>query len=218
MGGKVIDFKDKKINKKDFYNNKKQFKIKDIDINKKLISKPESYGTKNAKQYIIGYNDDVMRPIRIFLPQMNGYVVCFDDNKKMYFLADDKEFLKEYTKVWEKIKDLIGKKFDAEPVYSDKYIKTKIKSYNNDIRTNIHGEGNSRKVPKENCSYKCLSLISLDSVTQMDKKYYLQALLEEYKYKLTKKKIEDLIIDDSDSSSESDSESDGESNGESSNE
>ena len=32
MGGKVIDFKDKKINKKDFYSNKKQLKIKYIDI------------------------------------------------------------------------------------------------------------------------------------------------------------------------------------------
>ena len=69
MGGKVIDFKDKKINKKDFYNNKKQFKIKDIDINKILVSEPESYGNKNAKKYIIGYSDDVIRPIRIFLPQ-----------------------------------------------------------------------------------------------------------------------------------------------------
>ena len=46
MGGKVIDFKDKKINKKHFYNNKKQFKIKDIDINKILVSKLESYGKK----------------------------------------------------------------------------------------------------------------------------------------------------------------------------
>ena len=77
-----------------------------------------------------------------------------------------------------KNKDLIGKKFDAEPVYSDKYIKTKIKSYNNDIRTNFHGEGNNRKVPKENCSCKCLSLILLDSVIQMGKKYYPQTLLE----------------------------------------
>ena len=90
MGGKVIDFKDKKIKKKDFYNNKKQFKIKDIDINKILVSKLESYGKKNAKKYIIGYNDDAIRPIRIFLPQMNGYVKCFDDNKTMSFLADDK--------------------------------------------------------------------------------------------------------------------------------
>ena len=52
----------------------------------------------------------------------------------------------------------------------------------------------------------------------MGKNYYPQTLLEKCKYKLTKKKIEDLIIDDFDSSSESDSESDGESDSESGNE
>ena len=156
---------------------------------------------------------------------MIGYVKCFDDN--MSFLADDtssgrgksrKEVLKEYTKVWEKIKDLIGKKFESEPVYGDKYIKTKIKSYNNDISTNFHGEGYRKKVPKESCTYKCFSLISLDSVIQMGKKYYPQTLLEECKYKLPNKKVEDLITDDFDSSSESDGESDSEYDGESGNE
>ena len=44
MGGKEIDVKDKKINKKDLYKSKKLFKIKDIDINKILISEAESYG------------------------------------------------------------------------------------------------------------------------------------------------------------------------------
>ena len=69
------------------------------------------------------------------------------------------------------------------------------------------GEGDSRMVPKESCTYKCFSLISLDSVIQMGKMYYPQTLLEENKYKLAKKKIEDLITNDFDSSSESDSES-----------
>ena len=50
MDRKVIDFGDRQINKKDFCNNKKQFKIKDIDINKILVSEPESYGNKNAKK------------------------------------------------------------------------------------------------------------------------------------------------------------------------
>ena len=53
MGGKVIDFKDKKINKKDFYNNKKQFEIKGIEINKILISKPKSYGKKMQKNTLL---------------------------------------------------------------------------------------------------------------------------------------------------------------------
>ena len=52
MSEKTINFGDKKINKKDFYNNKKQFDIKDVDINKILISKPESYDKNNTVKYI----------------------------------------------------------------------------------------------------------------------------------------------------------------------
>ena len=44
MSEKTINFGNKEINEKDFYNNKKQFNIKDKDTNKILISKRESYG------------------------------------------------------------------------------------------------------------------------------------------------------------------------------
>ena len=46
MSGKSINFEDKKINKSNFHKNKKLFKIDDIDINKILVSKKESYGKK----------------------------------------------------------------------------------------------------------------------------------------------------------------------------
>ena len=39
MGGKNINFGDNKINKSDFYRNKKVVKIDDIDVNKILVSK-----------------------------------------------------------------------------------------------------------------------------------------------------------------------------------
>ena len=48
----------------------------------------------------------------------------------------------------------------------------------------------------------------------MGNKYYPQTLLKECKYKRTKKKVEEFITDDFDSSSESDGESDGESGNE----
>ena len=61
-------------------------------------------------------------------------------------------------------------KFDSKPVYgdSDKYIKTKIKSSGDKINTNVQG----KNMPKENASYKCLSLIMLDSVIRANKRYY----------------------------------------------
>ena len=46
MIGKSINSGDKKISKSDFYKNKKLFKIEDIDVNKLLVSKKESYDTK----------------------------------------------------------------------------------------------------------------------------------------------------------------------------
>ena len=46
MGGKSINFDDKKISKSTFYKNKKLFNIRDLDVNKTLVSKKESYGTK----------------------------------------------------------------------------------------------------------------------------------------------------------------------------
>ena len=65
MSEKTINFGDKKINKKDFFNNKKQFNIEDIDINKILISKPETY-ENNMRKYIIGYNDNTISPFNYF--------------------------------------------------------------------------------------------------------------------------------------------------------
>ena len=162
MSEKTINFGDKKINKKDIYNNKKQFNIKDIDINKILISKPESYDKNNMRKYIIGYNHNTISPLQLFLPKMTGYLNIFEDgNRKMSFLTDNNEFLERYTEIWEKISDLINKKFDSDPVYNNKYINTKIRSYNNYIKTNFHDiDNNDNKLPEKNKPYKCLSLIS----------------------------------------------------------
>ena len=128
MSEKTIYFRDKKISKKDFYNNKKQFNLNDIDTNKILISKPESYGKNNVKKYIIGYNDNPIKPIQLFLPKMTGYLNIFEDgNSKMSFLTNNNEFLEKCITIWEKISNLINKNFDSDPVYKDKYTNTKIR-------------------------------------------------------------------------------------------
>ena len=89
---------------------------------------------------------------------MTGYLNIFEDgNKKMPFFTDNNEFLERYTKIWEKISDLIDKKFDSDPVYNNKYINTKIRSYNNDIITNFHDIDNKKnKLPEKNKAYKCM--------------------------------------------------------------
>ena len=142
-----------------------------IDINQILVSKKEPYGKKSSFKFFIGYNDNnYIRPLCIKLHQMIFYVKCFDSNKTMSFKVNDNRLLKKYTKIWEKVSILMNIEFDSEPVYgdNDKYIKAKIKSYGDKVNTNFQG----KKVPKENASYKCLSLIMLDSVIRVSKKYY----------------------------------------------
>ena len=55
---------------------------------------------------------------------------------------------------------LSRKDFDSNPVYNEKYIKTKIKSYDWKINTNFH----NNKIPKEGSQCICLSVILIDSV------------------------------------------------------
>ena len=79
----------------------------------------------------------------------------------------------------------------------------------------------SKKVPKENASYRCLSLIMLDSVVKVKNKYYPQTVLEERNHEIKKTKIENLINDELKSSSsvnENESDSDNKSDNESDNE
>ena len=220
MSGKsqqIISSMSEKINKSNFYKNKKLFN--DIDVNKILVSQKESYGTKNSRKYFIGYNDgDVIRPLCIIIPQMIGYVKHFDSNKTMSYKVSDNKLLKKYNKIGEKVGNLLNVEFDSEPVCGDgdKYIKTKIQIYGDRVNTNFQG----KKVPKENGSYKCLSLIMLDSVIRVNKKYYPQTLLEECKYVIKKNEMENLINNDLNlsSSDESDNKNDNGSDNESDNE
>ena len=126
MNGKSINFEDKKINKSTFYNNKKLFNIHDLDVHKILLSKKESYGTKNCLKYFIGYNDDddVIRPICIKLNQLIGYAKYFGTTMTMSFKVGDNKLLNKYNKIWERINNLMNIEFDSEPVYGDrdKYI------------------------------------------------------------------------------------------------
>ena len=116
---------------------------------------------------------------------MIGYVKNFDSNKTMSFKVDDNKLLKKYNRIWEIISNLLNIKFD-----SDKYIKIKIKLYEDRVNTNFQG----KKVPKEDASYKCLSLIVLDSVIRVSKKYYSQTLQKECKYVIRKNKMENLLM------------------------
>ena len=98
----------------------------------------------------------------------------------MSFKVNNKQLLKNYSKIWEMFEKLLKINFESKPVYADddKYIKSKIKIYAGSAITNFH----NKKVSKEKAPCKCLSIIMLDSVIEANKKHYLQTCLEECKY------------------------------------
>ena len=71
---------------------KKIFNIDDIDVNKMLVSKKEQYGKYNSFKYFIRYNDnDVIRPLYLFISQATGYINKFEKNKiTMALMVEDK--------------------------------------------------------------------------------------------------------------------------------
>ena len=212
MSRSSISFNDEKIEKSDFYNkNKKQFNINDIDINKILVSKKETYGKYNSFKYFIGYNDnDVIRPLYLWLSQMTGYINKFDENKiTMSLMIKDKQLLKNYNKNGKKFEKLMKIDFNTKTTYGDddnKYIKTKIKTFKDNITTNLYNKKGSKKVLEEKIPHKCLSIIIFDSVLYAYEKYYSQIFLEKCKY--AKENIKTKSYIDSELKSESDCGSD----------
>ena len=199
----------KKIKKNIFYRSRKPFNASHIDVDKIVISKEVVYGTKNSLKYFFGYNDeeDVIRPLLLKLPQMIGYLKKFDDNMTMSLRVDDSKLLKKYCRIWKTIKGLLGIAFDSEPVYddADSYLKTKVKMHDNRVNTNFQG----KELPKVDASYKYLSLIMLDFIVKVGKKYYPQVFLEECKYVKSKNKMFNYIDDDLEMTSSEDDDDDG---------
>ena len=53
--------------------------------------------------------------------------------KWMYFLIENNELFGKYNTICNKISADIKKEFDSEPVYNKKILKTKIKSYGDEV-------------------------------------------------------------------------------------
>ena len=108
---------------------------------------------------------------------MNAHAKYFDKNSKyINHLVKEEKILKKYLKIQNKTKSLMTKELSSEPVYNDKYIKTKIKIYSDKVYTNFQ----HNKIQKDNkyCAY--LFVILLDSIfVNSNKEYYWQIFLEE---------------------------------------
>ena len=194
MSSRKIKFGDKEVNQKAFYSSKQATPLDSVDFDKIFVSSKWKVSDTTYK-YLCGYlNNDVIQPLCVILPQMNGYIKYFDDSgKNMSFITDDEEVYEKYNEIWEVVRKLLKLKFTVGPIRYDKYLIAKLKIFNGTNRTTF----TDNVIPFEKNHYNCIPAIDIDSVLRIDnKRAYPQAYLEQCKYKLRKRKIVNFIDDE----------------------
>ena len=195
----------KNLIKKKFYSSKEVILLDSVDLSKIVVSSRWKLNDETYK-YFCGYlNNDVIKPLCVILPQMNGYIKYFEDGgKNISFTTDDEKVYEKYNGIWNVMKRLLKLKFTVGPIRNDKYISAKLKIFREKSLTTF----SNNTVPSEKSQYICIPAIDIDSVLKIGKKVYPQAYLEQCKYKLKKRRvvsfIDSEIIDDSDSDIDSD--------------
>ena len=121
-------------NIKDLFQLKTQILIKQQYLIRSLLVKKDLNDVKK------------IRPLCVFLPKNE----CIKKKTLMElnicsFLIKDDELLEKYNAIKEKVKNNLKKEFDNEPVYNEKYLKAKIKSYIGKINSNFK----NNKIPKK---------------------------------------------------------------------
>ena len=191
MSLKKIKFGDKEVDKKAFYSSKQAISLDSVDLDKIVVSSKWKINETTYKYLCRYLNNDVVQPLCVILPQMNGYIKYFDSGgKNITFVTDNEKVYDKYNQIWEVIRKLLKVKFTVNPVRDDKYLVAKLKIFNRINRTTFNNNNNKNNIPIERNHYICIPAIDIDSVLKIDnKRAYPQPYLEQCKYKLKKIKI-----------------------------
>ena len=164
--------------------------MNDIIIKNVVVSSKININDKIVK-YCLGYIvDGNVIPLTLLLPNMSGWIKYFENGgKNMSFKIEDDDIFIKYNNIWNKIKDLLsGIKLNSDVIYKNKYIKTKVR----DNKFSVTFFSNNI-FPQEQIEYICIPCITIDSILKIEKIYYPQSYLEQYKYKEKERKMINLI-------------------------
>ena len=204
MSEKTLKFDSIRVNKREFHKSKQSINLNLVNVGQIVIFDKFKHSDSDFK-YVIGYKEgEIVKSLCIILPQMSGYIKCFESGaKNMSSIIKDDDVLDKYNEIRDKIKERLNIKFHSILVYHEKYIKAKVIEFNDVIKTNFLGD----EIPKESMHYTCIACITIDSVMRMEKKNYLQVYLEECRYRMKKTKMTKFIEAELELESESELES-----------
>ena len=80
-----------------------------------------------------------------YITTNEGYIKYFHNGgKNMSFSIKNSKVWEKYEEIWEVTKNKLNINFHSQPIYENKYLKTKVKEFNGNIKTNFLGNN----VPK----------------------------------------------------------------------
>ena len=85
MGEKTLKFNNIKINKEEFHKSKKAIDLGSVNTNKIVVSEKFRHSEEGFKYFIDYQEDEIVNPLRIILPQMNGYIKYFENGGNFFF-------------------------------------------------------------------------------------------------------------------------------------
>ena len=123
--------------------------------------------------------------MRIRFNEIDGFIRIYGGNRYLVLFGleiDDAIHYMIRCKMWyhigAKIEDLKNTELNDLPVYYDRYIKTKIRTYGDKVYTKFRG----LNMPEDDIECESFAIISIDSLIIYENKYYLQVYLENCGY------------------------------------
>ena len=85
MSEKTLKFNNIRLNKKEFDKSKEPIDLMSVNVDQIVVSDKFNHNNEGYK-YFIGYQEDEnVKPLCIILPQMSGYIKCFENGSKNMF-------------------------------------------------------------------------------------------------------------------------------------
>ena len=85
MSEKKLKFNNIRVNKKEFHKSKQPIDLMSVNFDEAVASDKFKHSEEGFK-YFIGYQEGgIVKPLCTILPQMSGYIKCFENSGKNVF-------------------------------------------------------------------------------------------------------------------------------------
>ena len=82
MSEKTLKFNNIRLNKKEFHKSKEPIDLLSVDLDQIVVSHKFKHNDEGFKYFIDYLKSKIVKPLWIILPQMSGYIKCFENCSK----------------------------------------------------------------------------------------------------------------------------------------